>query len=108
MILEPLLAAQIARRERVLDAVRACIVQNLHVRREADELDPDCPLFATGLGLDSVDAVELVVMLEVEFGLEIKDEVLLRGALRTVNTLVDLILARSPRVAKDGTIQGAS
>lgn len=95
-LMDPELAAQIRRREHTLGRVRELLIQHLYVRREPDEIDPDCPLFATGLALDSVDAVELVVLLDTELGIKLADEALLRGALRTVNSLVDLILAHTP------------
>ena len=38
-----------------------------------DQIDNDAPLFGPGLGLDSIDALELVVMLEKEYGIVIKD-----------------------------------
>ncbi len=61
----------IARREAILDRVRKLLVERLHVERDPDTIDPDTPLFGTGLGLDSVDALELVVALEREFGIAI-------------------------------------
>ena len=90
--MSPELTALIARRESILDRVRLLIIEQLHIRREPDEIDPDCPLFATGLGLDSVDAVELVVGLEMEFGIVVPDGPQARTSLRTVNTLVDLVI----------------
>ena len=38
-----------------------------------DQIDDDAPLFGAGLGLDSIDALELVVMLEKNYGIVIKD-----------------------------------
>jgi acyl carrier protein len=87
----------IAARERVLDRVRAILVDKLRVERAPSEIDPDVALFGTGLGLDSVDAVELLVCLETELGLKIPDASVARPAMRTVNTLVDMVLA-----AKEG------
>src|SRR5262245_22581357 len=82
----------IERRQTVLDRVRNLLVRRLHIERESDEIDPDVPLFGTGLGLDSVDAVELVVSLEDEFGIRLPDEALGRRAMRTVGKIVDLVL----------------
>ena len=48
-------------REQALARIREILIQKLHVRRAPDEIDPDTPLFGTGLGLDSVDAVDLHV-----------------------------------------------
>lgn len=82
----------IGRREEMLRVVRKVLIERLKVQRAPDEIDPDAPLFGTGLGLDSVDAVELVVSLEVELGVTIPDAVVSKGSLRTVGTLVDLLL----------------
>ncbi len=83
----------LAARAAVLDRVRRVLVDRLHVERDPDEIDPDAPLFGTGLALDSVDAVELVVSLEDEFGLPPPENGFDRSAMRTVNKLVDLVLA---------------
>ncbi len=60
-----------------------------------DEIDPDAVLFGTGLGLDSVDAVELTVAIESEFGVKVPDNEKSRSIFRTVNSLVDHILTSS-------------
>lgn len=38
-----------------------------------DEINPDSPLFGDGLGLDSIDALELIVLLEKKYGIKIDD-----------------------------------
>jgi acyl carrier protein len=81
------------RRERALARVRRILIEELHVPRAPDEIDPDAPLFGTGLGLDSVDAVELVVTLETDLGVKLPEGILRRGAMRTVNMLVDIAVA---------------
>jgi acyl carrier protein len=87
------LERQVAPREALLAQLRTLLVERLHLRRELDELDPDAPLFGSGFGLDSLDAVELVVCLESELGVRVTDGVSLRQAFRTLNTMIDLVLA---------------
>jgi len=90
------LAAYIARRQEVLAKVRRMLIVSLRLRREADEIDPDTSLFGTGLGIDSLDAVEIVVALEIEFGVKLEDALQRKLALRSVNALVDLVLDKEP------------
>jgi acyl carrier protein len=84
---------RIARRDGVLAHVRGVLIDGLGVRREPEEIDPDAPLFGTGLGLDSVDAVELVVGLETTFGVRFPQGYMGRRTMRTVGSLVDAVLA---------------
>lgn len=90
----PKLAAYLEHRAQVLGRVKKVLIESLHVQRAPDEIDPDAPLFGTGLSLDSVDAVELVVSLESEFGFRLDDDLSARLSMRTVNTVVDLTLRK--------------
>ena len=92
-------AALVAARERVLAHLKNTLITRLHLEREPDELDPDVPLFGSGFGLDSLDAVELVVTLESELGVKITDRAAIRGAMRSLNTLADLVLAHEAQHA---------
>jgi acyl carrier protein len=56
-----------------------------------EDIGDDDPLFAGGLGLDSIDALEIVVMLETEFGIKVKNETSARGYFRSISTLADLV-----------------
>jgi acyl carrier protein len=71
-------------------------VKELIVRRLKLEIDPatiqnDAPLFGEGLGLDSIDALELVLGLEQEFGIKVQDEEVGVKAFASVDALVDFI-----------------
>ena len=57
----------------------------------ADDIGDDEPLFAGGLGLDSIDALEIVVMLESEFGIKVKNEAAARENFRSVATLANFV-----------------
>jgi acyl carrier protein len=63
-----------------------------------EEIDDNAPIFGDeGLGLDSLDAVELVVILEKHFGVEVKNLNEGRVAFQTINTLVKYIEERSTK-----------
>lgn len=90
MVPEGTLAELIADRVRVTARLRAVLVESLYLRLPPEAIDLDAPLFGTGLGLDSVDALELVVAAETAFGVSMP-EAELRRALRSLNTLADLV-----------------
>jgi acyl carrier protein len=56
-----------------------------------EEIGDDAPLFGDGLGLDSIDALELVLGLEQEFGIKVEDEEVGVKAFASVNALCDFI-----------------
>lgn len=63
---------------------------------EAASIDDDAPIFGEGLGLDSIDALELVIQVEKVYGVKIKSSEETRLALTSVNVLADYILERAP------------
>ena len=91
---------RIQQRLEVLLQVRSMLIEKLRVARDPDEIDPDTPLFGSGLGFDSIDAVELLVCLSADFGVKLPDDAMGRAEMRSVNSLVDLILVA--REATDG------
>ena len=56
------------------DEVARLIVACLHLEIGADEIEPQAPLFGEGLGLDSIDALELALAISREYGLELKSD----------------------------------
>ncbi len=52
----------------------ALIVSSLHLELEGSEIDPAAPLFIDGLGLDSIDALELSLAISRGYGLELKSD----------------------------------
>ena len=70
------------------------IVETLRLKRAPESIDVDAPLFGEGLGLDSVDALELVMGLEHAFGLRIEDQESGRRMLMSVRTIVAFLRER--------------
>jgi len=59
---------------------------------EPSEIEDDMPLFGDeGLGLDSLDAVELVVMLQRNYGLDVKEMQKGIEIFRSINTLAEYV-----------------
>ena len=75
--------------------LKKIIVEELNIENVApEEIEDDEPLFGKKLGLDSIDAVEVVYQVEKHFGVAIKDMKEGRPALQSINTLAAFIEAR--------------
>ena len=74
--------------------VKQMLVENLMLKISAAEIGDEQPLFGPGsLGLDSVDALQLVVALEKNYGLKLSDTEAARKTMQTVNTIAAAIQA---------------
>jgi len=79
------------------DAIKEMMVTNLMLKVPKEEIRNDLPLFGLeGLGLDSIDALELVVSLEKQFGVSVPNSEVARQALATVNSIHDYVVAQRP------------
>jgi len=72
--------------------IKQAIVRSLRLPITAAEIGDDTPLFGEGLGLDSIDVLELVLELERSFGVLIGDEKTGIEVLRSVDTIAAFIL----------------
>ena len=81
-------------------SIKEMLVKNLMLQTTAAEIGDDLPLFGPGgLGLDSIDALELVVSMEKTFGVGVPNSEVAARALRTVNTIHDYILEKRAAAA---------
>ena len=72
--------------------IKQLMVENLMLQITAEEINEEQPLFGPdSLGLDSVDALQLVVALDKKYGLKIPDPDTARQILRSVNTIADAV-----------------
>ena len=75
--------------------IKEMLVKNLMLQTTADQIADDLALFGpNGLGLDSIDALELVVSMEKTFGVGVPNSEVAGKALRSVNTIHDYILEK--------------
>jgi acyl carrier protein len=82
--------------EDLKEQIREMIVTNLMLRTPKEEIANDLPLFGPdGLGLDSIDALQLVVSMEKTFGVGVPNSDVARVALASVNSIHDYILEQS-------------
>ena len=72
--------------------VKKQIVQFLNLMTvKPEDIKDDEMLFGEGLGLDSIDSIELIVLLSREYGITIQDPKEGRKILTDINTMVDYI-----------------
>jgi len=80
-------------RDALIEELKALIIKNLKLEDiTPKDIDPAAPLFGAGLGLDSIDALELVVGLEKAYSIRIPDEDVGKEAFASVNALADYII----------------
>ena len=56
-----------------------------------DDIDSDAPLFGEGLGLDSIDALELIVLLEKNYGIKLANAAAGKEVFKSVRVMADYI-----------------
>ncbi|HWL79462.1 MAG TPA: phosphopantetheine-binding protein [Roseomonas sp.] len=54
--------------------VAALIVEALHLETGAGQIDPEAPLFGEGLGLDSIDALEIALAISRRYGFQLRSD----------------------------------
>lgn len=76
------------------------IIESLNLQgMKPEDIDDNAPLFGEGLGLDSIDSLELMVLLERNYGIKIEDAREGRKVLSSVQSMADYISEHSKPVA---------
>ncbi|MEJ7770013.1 MAG: phosphopantetheine-binding protein [Chitinophagaceae bacterium] len=79
-------------KEQLKQQLKKQIIEFLNlISVKPEDIKDDEPLFGTGLGLDSIDSIELIVLLSREYGITIQDPKEGRKILVDINTIVDYI-----------------
>ncbi len=83
----------------IKQSIRRLMVENLMLQIQPEEIGEAQPLFGPGsVGLDSVDALQLVVALDKAYGLKIGDPEAAKQILQTVNSIADAVLKHQATV----------
>ncbi|MBX2920982.1 MAG: acyl carrier protein [Chitinophagaceae bacterium] len=84
---------EITEKEQLKQQLKQQIIQFLNLTNvKPEDIKDDQPLFGEGLGLDSIDSIELIVLLSREYGITIQDPKEGRKVLVDINTMVDYII----------------
>lgn len=78
--------------DELIPQVKQLIIDSLRIQGMSSvDIDTDAPLFGDGLGLDSIDALQLVVGMENNFGVVVPDAAVGTKVFRSVRTMADYI-----------------
>ena len=87
--------------------LKRLIVESLHLEGlTPDNIGDDTPLFGEGLGLDSVDALELVVALEKEYGLRIQSHEVDKSVFASVASLAEFVARAQAKDDQSAMVDG--
>ena len=92
----------VPRLEATIERIKVLIVGALNLPDiEPGDIEDDAPLFGQGLGLDSVDALELVVAIEKEFGIRTESHEIGKQAFASARALAEFVQGRLEKLAAD-------
>ena len=73
--------------------IKLAMIEELDLRGKTDDIDDAAPLFGEGLGLDSLDALQLAMAIEERFGVAVPEGEGGRHVFASVDTIADFVLA---------------
>lgn len=78
--------------DELIKEVKQKLIDSLNLKHlSADDIHEDDMLFGTGLGLDSIDALEIIVMLDNDYQIKFSDQNLARQVFTSVRTIAEYI-----------------
>ncbi|HTC00502.1 MAG TPA: phosphopantetheine-binding protein [Ferruginibacter sp.] len=84
--------------DKLINDLKVQIIAQLNLQIKPEEIGDDQPLFADGLGLDSIDALELIVLLQQYYKIKLSNAEDGPKVFKSVKTMADYITAHQPKV----------
>lgn len=82
--------------QEIIKNLKSQIVEQLNLEEvKPEDIDTNAPLFGEGLGLDSIDALELIVLLEKNYHVKIDDPKKAKDIFTSVKTMADYVVLHS-------------
>ena len=82
--------------------IKQMLVRQLKLKMKPEEIEDATPLFGEGLGLDSIDVLEVVASIEKEFGVSIQSQEEGERVLKSVQSVGDFLIEKGYRAAHQG------
>lgn len=84
--------------EQLIEELKQHLIEELNLEEMTpDQIDADAPLFGDGLGLDSIDALEIILILEKYYGVKLRNTAEAKPVFYSVRTLAQYIQENRPK-----------
>ena len=84
--------------DKLISDLKVQIIAQLNLQIKPEDIGDDQPLFADGLGLDSIDALELIVLLQQHYKIKLSNAEDGPKVFKSVKTMAEYIVAHQPKV----------
>ncbi len=79
-------------KEQLVQELKEAIIEALNLEEiQPDDIDPSTPLFREGLGLDSIDALEIIIILDRKYGIKLANPAESKAIFYSIDTLADFV-----------------
>ena len=84
--------------EELMNRLKAQVIEQLSLHHlKPEDIGDDMPLFMEGLGLDSIDALELIVLLQQQYHIKLANAEEGPKVFKTIRTMAEYIVANQPK-----------
>lgn len=84
--------------KQIIEQLKEQIIEALNLEEiTPEEIDAEAPLFGDGLGLDSIDALEIILILEKNYGIRLENTAEAKPHFYSVKTLAEYIVANQKK-----------